>query len=256
MPRLPSYSKPHILAHRMKAMGMPENTVLSLKEAINLGVDWVEFDVKVLADGEMVSIHDGLVNRTTNGSGDVTKMTLKEVRELNAGMNYSYGFVPVPTVEEIVSELSKANRFVRAEMHIHNLYEPEGLVNLLAKYSVQDRCYFNLNAVIVGEYMRNEMDVPNRDESLISLNVGAESPELKDLCNDLNLSYLCVGVDKLSESFVNNIHNYRQENPVFVHCYPVHNETDWQTMLDYGVDVIQTDFPAALMEFLDPDDDD
>jgi glycerophosphoryl diester phosphodiesterase len=41
---------------------------------------------------------------------------------------------------------------------------------------------------------------------------------------------------------------------VYVHCYPVQNEKDWQTMLDYGVDVIQTDYPEALMEYFNEKD--
>ena len=247
MSRHPDFPRPHVLAHRMIATGYPENTVVSLREAIKAGVDWVEFDVKVLADGTLVSLHDGTVNRTTDGHGDITQMTYDEVKKLNAGKGYNCGFVPVPTVEEILIELQKCDRFVRAEMHIHNLYEPEPLVELLNKYRVRDRCYFNLNGVIVAIYMREDL---NDTKSLLSLNVAGNSPELGDLCKKYDFKYLCVSLKVLNKAFVDSIHNYSISTPVFVHSYPVQTEAEWQKMLDMGVDVIQTDYPEALMNFL------
>lgn len=245
--RVLNLERPLVLAHRMMISGVPENTVLALENAIENHVDWIEFDVKVLTDGEMVSMHDELVDRTTNGYGSITQMTLPEVKKLNAGKGYSFGFVPVPTVEEIIQVIAKCPYPLKAEMHIHNLWEPESLIELLRKYNVQDRCYFNLNAVIMGEYMRKDL---KDNESLISLNAQGESDELKQLCNDLDMSYLCIPFRYLNSGFVEKIHNYRKNNPVFVHSYPVNTEKQWQELLDMGVDVIQTDFPEALQEFL------
>ena len=247
MPRLTSFPRPQVLAHRMLVTGYPENTILSLKEACKRGVDWVEFDVHCLADGALVSMHDSKVDRTTDGEGDLHKMTLAEVRKLNAGKGYNLGFLPVPTVEEIIRELRECGRFVKAEMHIHNLWEPEVLTPLLDKYGMRERCYFNLNTAIVAQHIREDA----RDHtSLISLNVQEDTPELKDICTRYNIAYLCIPHQLLTADWIDRIHHFRQENPVFVHCYPVQRENDWQRMMDIGVDVIQTDFPEALLEYL------
>jgi len=211
-------------------------------------VDWVEFDVKVLTDGEMVSMHDGTVDRTTDGSGDITKMTYIEVAQLNAGKGFDFGFVPVPKVEEILQILAESPKFVRAEMHIHNLYEPEPLVELLKKYRVQDRCYFNFNGVIFAEHLREDL---GDSESLVSLNWGPETGDGAEICNRLQVAYLCIPKNNLNLEYVDRVHQYREENPVFIHCYPVQTEAEWQEMLDIGVDVIQTDYPEALFEFLE-----
>ncbi len=247
MPRLASFPCPHVLAHRMLVPGYPENTIISLKEAIKLGVDWIEFDVKVLTDGTIVSMHDGTVDRTTDGAGDITKMDYAHVRKLNAGKGYGFGFVPVPKVEEILAELSSCGKFIRAEMHIHNLWEPEPLVALLDKYHVRDRCYFNLNAMVMGIYMREDL---HDKASLLSLNAQGDSPEMKDLCNQYDLAYLCIPHDLLTTDYINHVHAYRHKNPVFVQCYPVQDEHDWKRMIDIGVDVIQTDFPDGLVTYL------
>jgi glycerophosphoryl diester phosphodiesterase len=248
LPRSPEFPNPLVLAHRMHVIGYPENTVLALKQACEMGVDWIEFDVKVLTDGALVSLHDGTVDRTTDGTGDITKMNLKEVRQLNAGKGYDFGFVPIPTVEEILQVLQQNPKIIRAEMHIHNLYEPEPLVALLDKYHVRDRCYFNFNAIILAEHLREDL---NDKESLVSLNSQGDSPELAELCNQFDLAYLCVPVETLKPSFVDHIHHYRTKHPVFAQCYPVHTEAGWQKMIDMGVDVIQTDYPEALMEYLE-----
>jgi len=248
LPRLPEYSRPQVLAHRMLATGFPENTTLSLREAIKAGVDWVEFDVKLLTDGTIVSLHDGTVDRTTDGHGDITQMDYEQVRQLDAGKGYNFGFVPIPKVEDILAELAACDRIVRAEMHIHNLWEPEPLIELLDKYGVRDRCYFNLNAMIMGIYMREDL---HDATSLLSLNAQGDSPELQDLCNTYDLAYLCIPVQYLNDDYINRIHAFRKTNPVFVQCYPVSDEPGWLRMIDMGVDVIQTDFPEALIEYLD-----
>jgi glycerophosphoryl diester phosphodiesterase len=246
MARLPSYPKPLVLAHRMLVPGYPENTIISLKEAVKF-VDWIEFDVKLLTDGTIVSLHDGTVDRTTDGTGDITKMDYAQVKKLNAGKGYGFGFVPIPKVEEILAVLGTCGRFVRAEMHIHNLWEPEPLVALLDKYHVRDRCYFNLNAMMMGIYMREDL---SDTKSLLSLNAQGESPEMKDLCNQYDLAYLCIPHKMLTASYVDHVHAYRRKNPVFIHCYPVQNEADWKRMIDIGVDVIQTDFPDGLASYI------
>ncbi len=246
MARLPSFPKPLVLAHRMLVPGYPENTIISLKEAVKF-VDWIEFDVKVLTDGTIVSLHDGTVDRTTDGTGDITKMDFGQVKKLNAGKGFGFGFIPIPKVEEILEVLGNCGRFVRAEMHIHNLWEPEPLVALLDKYHVRDRCYFNLNAMMMGIHMREDL---HDTTSLLSLNAQGDSPEMKDLCNQYDLAYLCIPHNLLTDDYVAHVHAYRRKNPVFVQCYPVQNERDWKRMIDIGVDVIQTDFPDGLADYI------
>ena len=247
----PLFERPQVLAHRMHVLGYPENTVLSLKKVVELGADWIEFDVKQLKDGALVSLHDTNVDRTTDGSGDITQMTLPEVRKLNAGKGFHFGFVPIPTCEEIISVISdckKKGQLLKAEMHIHNLWEPQPLIDLLKKYDVLDRCYFNLNAIVYAEHIREEMD---EHESLISLNIQGDDPQLKDICNRLDIAYLCVTPKNLISEFVKKVHSFRREKIVFLHSYPVQTEDGWQRVIDAGVDVIQTDYPAGLFEYLE-----
>jgi glycerophosphoryl diester phosphodiesterase len=74
-----------IIGHRGAAGYEPENTLLSFKKAMEIGVDWIEFDLRRSADGHIVVIHDDTVDRTTNGHGKVSDMTLAELEKLDAG---------------------------------------------------------------------------------------------------------------------------------------------------------------------------
>ena len=73
------------IGHR-GAMGYaPENTLASFAKALELGVEGIELDVHLCRSGEPVVIHDSRVDRTTNGRGKVREMTLRELKELDAG---------------------------------------------------------------------------------------------------------------------------------------------------------------------------
>ena len=77
-------SKPVVTAHRGFSGRYPENTLLAFEKAVELGVDIVEFDVRATSDGELVIIHDALLDRTTDGSGSVSSHTLADLKRLNA----------------------------------------------------------------------------------------------------------------------------------------------------------------------------
>ena len=87
-----------VVAHRGASAYEPENTLRSVRRAIEMGADAVEVDVRLSADGVPVVIHDEIVDRTTNGSGRVADMTLQELRELDAGLGEK-----IPTLEEVLS---------------------------------------------------------------------------------------------------------------------------------------------------------
>jgi glycerophosphoryl diester phosphodiesterase len=76
---------PLVGGHRGNPAEHPENTLASFRSAIELGVEMIECDVHLSADGQLVVIHDHTLDRTTNGSGLVKERTLAELRDLDAG---------------------------------------------------------------------------------------------------------------------------------------------------------------------------
>lgn len=74
-----------IYAHRGASIEQPENTLAAFRRAIEAGAPGIELDVHLSADGVPVVIHDDSVDRTTNGTGKVSDLTLLELQEFDAG---------------------------------------------------------------------------------------------------------------------------------------------------------------------------
>ncbi|WP_345949693.1 glycerophosphodiester phosphodiesterase family protein [Mucilaginibacter sp. PAMB04274] len=98
-----------LCAHRGGFESTPENTVPGFKEAIKYGAQMIEFDIQFTKDSALVIMHDGTVDRTTNGSGAVANMTLSEIRKLDAGSKKSSKFAgaKVPTLDETLAMMPK-----------------------------------------------------------------------------------------------------------------------------------------------------
>src|SRR5262249_12116259 len=77
--------RPLVIAHRGASALAPENTLAAFRLALAMGADGVEMDVQLTADGHPVVIHDARVDRTTNGSGLVSKLTASQIARLDAG---------------------------------------------------------------------------------------------------------------------------------------------------------------------------
>lgn len=95
--------RPLVIAHRGAARRAPENTLASFRLAADLGADAVELDARLTADGEVVVLHDKLLDRTTNGSGPVSQRTRHEVQALDAGAMFSPDFAGerIPTLDQV-----------------------------------------------------------------------------------------------------------------------------------------------------------
>lgn len=97
--------RPLVIAHRGASGLAPENTVAAFKLAWALGADGVEMDVQLTADGHPVVIHDSRVNRTTNGAGAVSRLTLDQLQSLDAGSWFERRLGRRPRVRAMVRNL-------------------------------------------------------------------------------------------------------------------------------------------------------
>lgn len=78
-----------VIAHRGTSARFPENTAPAFDHARSLGVDAIEFDLRVSRDGVVVVIHDATVDRTTNGTGAVESLSLAELEKLDVGFRFT-----------------------------------------------------------------------------------------------------------------------------------------------------------------------
>ena len=94
-----------VIGHRGGSALAPENTLACYEKAIALGADYVEIDVRVTRDGRFVLMHDGKVDRTTDGSGAIAELDFAAIRALDAGSWFApeYAGQRVPTLAEALA---------------------------------------------------------------------------------------------------------------------------------------------------------
>lgn len=143
---------PLILGHRGASAYAPENTLAAFHLARELGADGIELDVQLTRDRVPVVIHDDDVDRTTDGKGRVSGMTVAEITRLDAGSWKSdeYRGEPIPTLAQVFDALADwlnptgrarpclINVELKTERLISDGLERQ-VLNTIARYGVQDR---------------------------------------------------------------------------------------------------------------------
>ncbi|MFD1707352.1 glycerophosphodiester phosphodiesterase [Siminovitchia sediminis] len=92
------------IAHRGASGHSPENTMAAFQKGFEMKADYIEMDVQMTKDGELVIIHDTTVDRTTDGTGNVGELTFEEMRQLDAGSWFhdNYAGEKVPSFVEVL----------------------------------------------------------------------------------------------------------------------------------------------------------
>ena len=147
---------PRLCAHRGYHTAAPENTMPAFGAAVAMGAEEMEFDLWSTADGELVTAHDPMLERVSNGSGYIMVHTLKELKALDFGTCFDpdYKDLRIPTFEEILQKF--AGRII---MNIHvkiwdsddNDRMIEKIASLIEKYDCVRHVYFvssNTNALL------------------------------------------------------------------------------------------------------------
>ncbi len=101
-------ASPLLAAHRGGSLLWPENSLLAFRNALALGADFIEFDVHLSRDGEVMVIHDATLDRTTTGAGPVRERSAAELKALR--LKDRSGAVTaetVPTLDEVVAVAAK-----------------------------------------------------------------------------------------------------------------------------------------------------
>jgi len=116
--RLGAPRLPRLIGHRGARAYAPENTLVGLHTAADMGVEWVEIDVKLSRDGEPIVFHDEELSRITGVSGLVADTDWSELKQLDAGAHFSHSFVDerIPHLEEALSTILDRGMGVNLEI--------------------------------------------------------------------------------------------------------------------------------------------
>lgn len=238
---------PYFFAHRGASAHAPENTIEAFQLALEQGAKFIEFDVKLSADKNVVVIHDQSVDRTTNGKGKINQLALPEIKQLDAGSWFDDRFsgAKVPTLDEVFEVLGK-KLFMNVELT--NYATPfDALVDRVAasvkKYGMEKRVIFSsfypTNLIrakwLLPDVPRGQLTFPGKTGWWQRLwggliDVQANHPYTSD-----------VTVDSVAQA-----HRHRR----LVHVWTVNKPDDMRRLCDLGVDGFFTDDPLVAKEVL------
>ena len=139
-----------VVAHRGNRVAAPENTVAALREAVDIGADAIEFDVRVSRDGVPVLMHDAVLDRTTDARGPVRSYLLNELEKVNAGARFPGAdgkHHPIPTLEEVLDGFRRTPMVI--EVKERRAAEPTE--RLVRKFGLQMR-------ILIGSAERGVME--------------------------------------------------------------------------------------------------
>lgn len=143
----PTKKRPYIYAHRGSSLCAPENTLAAFILALEQGADGIELDVKLSSDGELVVIHDQTVNRTTQGNGRVSHLTLEQLRSLDAGSwkDSSFAGEKIPTLAEVFETVGGRTTIMIELTNYLSIFDnlPQKVVQLVQKYKLEDSVIFS-----------------------------------------------------------------------------------------------------------------
>jgi glycerophosphoryl diester phosphodiesterase len=217
------------IGHRGAAGHAPENTLAAIEKGIALGSDFVEVDVQLTADRQLVVIHDKRVDRTTNGHGRVSDLSLKELRALDAGQG-----TRVPRLAEVLDAVNG-----RCGLMLE-IITPGIAADVVAAVR-----HANLRTPIVYAcFLHSEL-----------LAVRAAAPEAQTLtllegvpvagaqfALDARATHVGLGFDSATEPFVRELQSHR----LAVIVYTLNDPRDIEGARGWGVDGIISDYPDRL----------
>lgn len=232
----------NVIAHRGFSGRHPENTLTAFQAAIELGVDMVEFDVQLTADGEIVVIHDDRVDRTTDGEGAVENMTLGQIQALRILSVHDREPVRVPTFREVLDLLEGS---VRLNINLKPTARTraalaERVANEFAGRRLHERAFVAADDDSLTEMAR-------RDPSIARCSLDTQPPAgyiTRSIA--LGCRILQPGHAMVDATFVAEAHEHGLEVNVFF----ANTESEMTAMILAEVDGVLTDHPDALTQLI------
>ena len=136
-----------IISHRGYSAKYPENTMIAFQRAVEFGTHGIELDVQLSKDGEVVICHDETIDRTSNGTGYIKDMTLKELKQYDFGSKFNridakYEFQEIPTLKEYFEYIKDFDVFTNVELKT-NMFKYEGIQekvwDLIKEFEMEER---------------------------------------------------------------------------------------------------------------------
>lgn len=256
----PGDHTPLVFAHQGGENLRPSNTLLAFQYAVELGADVLDTDMHLTQDGVLVLMHDETVDRTTDGTSAIRDLTLKEIKQLDAGYRFSLDDgqtfpyrgqgLTVPTLEELFTAFPDKRFGIEIKQTPPEVAVP--FCATIRKYQMQGQ-------VLVSSFRQENMDAFRKECPEVATSATEDEVRAFFVLNMLGLAdvltpdYSSLQVPEtsgnlqiLTPSFVAAAHR----RGLAVQPWTINEAEDLQRILALGVDGINTDNPDQLLGML------
>ena len=222
------------IGHRGAKGYVAENTIASIQNALDFGVDGIEIDVHLCATGELVVFHDFTLDRMTNGTGEVSKLSLSELKQLKVADEFQ-----IPTLEEVLITIDKTC--------VLNI-ELKGKDTALATCKVIEEFIktksWNRDHFLISSFQHQELETVYKYNSQFRLGVltKASVTDAVAFATSINAYAIHPNVALVTKDNV----RFAQEKGFKVLTWTVNEKRTIERMKLYGVDGIISDNPDLI----------
>jgi len=229
-----------IIAHRGASAAAPENTLASVRRAIEEGADWIEIDVQESADGQVIVVHDSDFMKLAGVNLKIWDGTLAEIRELDVGSSFAPEFAgeQVPTLAEVLGAVKgQSGLIVELKYYGHDKALEQRVVDLIEAANMQEQ-----TMIMSLKYAGVKKIRALRPEWTVGL---LSAQAIGDLTR-VEADFLAVSTRLANSSFIRSAQAAGKQ----VYVWTVNDALAMSHMMSLGVDGVITDEPGLGRQVL------
>ena len=213
-----------------------ENTVESVKKAIELNVDGIEIDVFKSKTGELVVYHDPFLSRLSNSNAFIEQISLDSIKKVELIGGFS-----IPTLKEVV-DIIPEKIFLNIELKGKDTANETNkiIINYLNKYN------FPISKFIISSFRWDELKKIRSINKDVPIAILVDSLYKIDDAIKLAKQINAVALNPNNKFITRGIVNKIQSNNIKVYPYTINNPKNIKRMRSMGVDAIITDYPERI----------
>ncbi len=274
-----------VIAHRGGRGIAPENTMLAFETSDRMGVDVLEFDIRLTRDKKLVVIHDATLNRTTDGKGKIADFTLKELQVFDAAFYFSPdpGYnnsrdsttyeglgetselfplrgdgIGIPALSAVFAQFPQKRMVIEIKPNSIDIVEP--FCRMIKDFQKQDHLIIGSFHGNVLNHFRNACPevatsaYSGEGTRFVLLNkirlAGIIEPKYEALQLPPLLKMKLLKQKPIMSVASRSLMIAARKKRLIVHVWTVNDADQMKEMIDMGVDGVMTDYPDRLLKLL------
>lgn len=225
--------KPLNIGHRGAMGHETENTIASVKKALELNVDMIEVDVFLIKSGELVVFHDEILDSLTNASGKIEEFTWEELQKVVVKGNHQ-----IPTLDEVIET---TDRLVALNIELKGKNTAEPTYKLLQKYFQKG---WKKDDFVISSFSWSELEAFRKLDKQIPIAILTEENPLDAIAIGKKLN--AVAINPWWKSLTAENSQQIHDEGFLIYTYTVNEPKDIKFVIELGVDGIFCNFPERL----------